>query len=115
MRASDPDPVSGEPPPNGGLSRLPRLLREWRLHHALKAANVATRLGVAPATWGHWETGKRFPSSENLVLVSRLTGIPIHDFFCSDVHDGPVGEPALKPNSKDPRVCCTCGAPLYQK
>jgi transcriptional regulator with XRE-family HTH domain len=115
MFAAEPEPVSSELPPDESLTRLPRLLREWRMQHSLKAADVAARLGVAPATWGHWETGKRFPSLENLVLVSRFTGIPIQHFFRSHADDHPHRTSASEPDSTEAPVCCTCGAPLYQK
>lgn len=103
------------PSSRDSLAHLPRVLRQWRILHTLKAADAASRLGVAPATWGHWETGKRFPSSENLVNISRLTGIPVQHLFCPHATVCPINAPSLEAISAEDRFCRTCGASLYHE
>jgi transcriptional regulator with XRE-family HTH domain len=64
------------------LRSLSNMLRQWRKEHGIKEAVAAKELGVSVATWGHWEEGTRFPTSENLVALSEYTEIPIQHFFC---------------------------------
>ena len=65
------------------------LLRQWRKERGVKESVAAKELGVSTATWGHWETGARFPSAKNLLALSRYTKIPIEHFFCTNRHRCP--------------------------
>jgi transcriptional regulator with XRE-family HTH domain len=57
-------------------------LKHWRLREDHKIADVAVRIGVSVATWGHWETGEHLPSGELLIAIEDLTGTPLHVLFC---------------------------------
>ncbi len=57
-------------------------LKGWRLRGNFKIAEAAGQLGVSTATWGHWETGRHLPSTDLLLALERLTGIPLHVLFC---------------------------------
>jgi len=62
---------------------LARTLRNWRKRNGLKIKAAADELGVSPATWGHWETGARFPAAKHLSLLSLYLGIPTCQLICS--------------------------------
>jgi len=74
---------------DGNSEGFAAILRQWRLERGLKESVAAKELGVATATWGHWETGTRFPSARNLLALSRHTKIPIEHFFCTNRHRCP--------------------------
>ena len=59
-------------------------LRQWRTGHGLMLKEVASRFGVAEATWSRWEAGERFPSPGNLRLLAEFIGVPICCFFYQD-------------------------------
>jgi len=61
---------------------LGRSLREWRVAQGLKLADCAAQLGVAVSTWSHWENARGLPSGENLLLLTRLTGIELQHLLC---------------------------------
>ena len=73
------------------LSRFCFQLREWRESKAKKIAEVAGEMGVATASWGHWETGRCLPSVANLLLLAQYTGIPPQHFFCPNSERCPFG------------------------
>ncbi len=58
------------------------ILREWRAERGTKMSVAASELGVSTATWGHWEEDRRFPNLDNLLLLSKYTGIPVQHFLC---------------------------------
>jgi len=62
------------------------VLHRWRKEGGLKESVAAEELGVSSATWGHWETGARFPSAKHLCALSVYTGIPVQHFFCPNRH-----------------------------
>ncbi len=57
-------------------------LREWRQKGDRKLVVCAREFGVAPSTWDHWESGRRFPSSHNLSLLSQYTKVAIQCLVC---------------------------------
>ncbi|MFA7345336.1 MAG: helix-turn-helix transcriptional regulator [Terrimicrobiaceae bacterium] len=57
-------------------------LRQWRKSKAKKITEAAGEMGVATASWGHWETGHCLPSVANLLLLAQYTGIPLQHFLC---------------------------------
>jgi len=73
---------SGEHHHSAHLIRFSVLLKHWRISQSVKISEAAAQLGVSASTWGHWETGTRFPSCENLIHLANLTGIPPQHFFC---------------------------------
>jgi len=95
-------PVTAKYPPDGrcnartgaraALRRLGSTLRKWRLGQKLKIATIARRLGISEATWGHWESGRRFPSAENLILIADLTGILVAHLFCPHAERCPLAD-----------------------
>ena len=62
--------------PSGTPQRFGRTLRAWRRDHALPMKSLAHDLGFAVSTLSAWETGARFPSPDNLLILSQHTGIP---------------------------------------
>ncbi len=68
---------------------LPHVLKGWRERAGHKITHAAAQLGVAAATWGHWEAGKRFPNAANLSLLSRYTGHSIPELLCANAHRCP--------------------------
>ena len=58
-------------------------LRDWRKKNGVKVETAARDLGVATATWGHWEAGRRLPAAKNLTYLSQYLKLPIcHLFHC---------------------------------
>lgn len=68
--------------PFADCTALPTALKKWRSGRNLKIETAARQLGVSAATWGHWETGLRFPSGHNLKMLSFYTQIPIWRLVC---------------------------------
>jgi transcriptional regulator with XRE-family HTH domain len=66
---------------------LPQMLREWRLANQIKLSAAANDLGVSTSTWGHWETGARFPKGKKLLKLVEYTGISLHQLICSKTGD----------------------------
>ena len=49
----------------------------FRVRHEMTQAEAAEKVGVSAATWGHWETGIRKPSSEkawNIIDLAKSLG-----------------------------------------
>ena len=66
---------------------LPKKLREWRHTNQVKLSTAAEELGVSISTWGHWETGARFPKGKKLLELVDYTGIPLHQLICLNSED----------------------------
>lgn len=83
-------------------------LKWWRERENLKIEAAALRLGVSTATWGHWETGRTFPSGEMLLTLCSLTELPIHLLFCPHMESCPFhGSDQIPPPDTD---CCQNGS-----
>ena len=48
----------------------------------MKISAAAQGLGVAASTWGHWETGYRFPTGSVLLDLVRYTGLSLVELIC---------------------------------
>jgi transcriptional regulator with XRE-family HTH domain len=79
-------------------------LKHWRLRENLKIAEVAAKLGVCTATWGHWETGFHLPSGDLLLAIEKLTAQPLHVLFCTHLE----GCPQLRPDAPAVAAPCCC-------
>lgn len=85
------------PPINKNVCRktarklLAERLRAWRKQRGVPLKTVAQELGVSTATWGHWETGARFPSEGFINLLARYLGMPVcHLFSCAGAASLPL-------------------------
>ena len=56
---------------------MSRNFKEARLLRNLKITEVAAILDVAQSTISSWESGRLFPSPENLIKLSKLYGVSI--------------------------------------
>jgi len=74
---------------DGVSENFATLLRQWREERGIKESVAAQELGVSTATWGHWETGARFPTAKNLLALSLYTETPIQHLFCPNRHRCP--------------------------
>lgn len=61
---------------------LAKNLHTWRERKGMKIEVAARQLGVSTATWGHWETGRRFPALHHLSCLSLYMKIPICRLIC---------------------------------
>ena len=61
---------------------LARKLNTWREQNGVKMEVAAKELGVSTATWGHWETGRRFPALHHLSCLSLYLKVPICRLIC---------------------------------
>jgi transcriptional regulator with XRE-family HTH domain len=51
-------------------------LRDWREQHDIPIKRAAADLGVSPATWDHWEKGRRFPTMDDFNLLAQYLRLP---------------------------------------
>ena len=65
-------------------SNLSKNLRIWRERKGVKIEIAAKEFGVSTSTWGHWETGRRFPAWPHLLSLSRHLDIPTRCLICFD-------------------------------
>jgi len=72
---------------------LPKTLREWRRANQIKISSAAEELEVSTSTWGHWETGARFPKGKKLLRLVDYTGIPLHQLICPNGEGCPQCNP----------------------
>ena len=56
-------------------------LRERRQEQGLTQLEVATKIGVAPTTYAHYESGRRTPDIKRLRMLCHLFGIALEDHF----------------------------------
>jgi transcriptional regulator with XRE-family HTH domain len=61
---------------------LAKTLQLWREKKRKKMEAAAKELGVATATWGHWEAGRRFPGLHHLSCLSQYIGVPVCRLIC---------------------------------
>lgn len=61
---------------------LSRTLLRWREQNAIKMEAAAKELGVSTATWGHWESGRRFPGLHHLSCLSQYLNVPVCRLIC---------------------------------
>ena len=59
-----------------------KVLKRWRKRHRIPLKQIAADLGFAIATIQAWESGKRFPNSDNLGLIIQYTGLAPCQLFC---------------------------------
>jgi transcriptional regulator with XRE-family HTH domain len=64
-------------------------LQTWRKKKGLKIQAAAAEAGVSPATWGHWETGARFPAPKHLTRLARCLRVPVCRLLCADSENCP--------------------------
>jgi transcriptional regulator with XRE-family HTH domain len=58
---------------------------------------IARALGVAESTVSMWETGKRFPSPENLVGLAKVLEVPPCKFLLSGESTCQASDRACEP------------------
>lgn len=77
------EPGALEKKESSGLrERFGRRLRAWRHSRKYGIKIIARRVGVSVATVSGWETGRRFPTPENLDLLCQFTGLAPCQMFC---------------------------------
>ena len=60
------------------MHRFPQVLKELREERKLTQAELASNLGYKSAvTIAQWETGKRTPGLDNLIVIAKFFGITI--------------------------------------
>jgi DNA-binding transcriptional regulator YdaS (Cro superfamily) len=69
-------------------------LKDWRLSAQRSAEAVASEIGVTPAMWSRWETGKRKIPAERVLDIESLTGVSRHDLRPDIFGPRPVSEQA---------------------
>jgi DNA-binding transcriptional regulator YiaG len=92
--------------PYAEFSFLPKALQRWRERKGLKISAAAQGLGVAASSWGHWETGFRFPTGSVLLDLVQYTGLSLVELVCEHgqhcpLHQHLKGDPG-PPGSRQP-------------
>ena len=98
----EPDQLSvSEVTPSAGILLAGRL-RDWREQNNVPIKRAAAELGVSPATWDHWEKGRRFPTMDDLDLLSQYLHLPPCMLLCPHLH-GQCGH-CRKENEKSKKI-----------
>ncbi|WP_079708580.1 helix-turn-helix domain-containing protein [Paraliobacillus ryukyuensis] len=67
------------------LNNINEKLRYLRESNGLKSKFVAKKIGVSPGTYSEFETGKRNPRIEHLIVLRDLYNISLDDLFFNDM------------------------------
>jgi len=59
------------------MNGLAGILTALRKEQRLSQQTVATKLGISQQAYGHYETGKREPTIDNLIVLADLFKVPI--------------------------------------
>ena len=78
--------------------------KNWREKNHLSLKEIAAELGVSIATIHAWESAKRFPSGDNLEILSNYMNTPPCRLFCV-LADKCVPAECLRAQSKPPKTC----------
>lgn len=70
--------------PTDVRSVLGAQLRKWRQRKAVSLKAMAIDMGVSESTLSLWESGRRFPSADNLNNLSQYLGLPHCLLLCTD-------------------------------
>lgn len=60
---------------------LGRRVQELRKRQNIKQEQLAELIGIAPRNLSNIETGRTFPSPENLEKIAKILGVKIKDLF----------------------------------
>lgn len=60
---------------------LGRRIQELRKKRAIKQESLAEMIAIAPRNLSNIETGKCFPSPENIEKIAKVLGVKIKDLF----------------------------------
>ena len=60
---------------------LGRRVQELRKFQNIKQEQLAELIGIAPRSLSNIETGRTFPSPENLEKIAKVLGVKIKDLF----------------------------------
>ncbi len=60
---------------------LGRRVQELRKRQNIKQEQLAELIGIAPRNLSNIETGRTFPSPENLEKIAKVLGVKIKDLF----------------------------------
>jgi len=68
----------------GDLKTIGARLRAARLALGLTQKDLYEPLGVKPATWNHWESGKRLPDPLVMTKLKEMHGITMDWIYAGD-------------------------------
>ncbi|MEG2183328.1 MAG: helix-turn-helix transcriptional regulator [Cloacibacillus sp.] len=57
------------------------LLLKWRKEHSLTQGRAGQMVGVCQTFWRSMETGAKQPSIDTLLLITKVTGIPLDELL----------------------------------
>ena len=81
---------------------LSKILTQYRLANCLTQDEVAAKIGLTRSAYSYYELGKSEPSNDNLMLLAKLYGAQLEDFFPVD-KAGYFLSDSKFPNSPEPR------------
>ena len=67
------------------MERIGKRIRSIRRMRGMSRKEVASLVGICPATLVLWESGKRCPSLLSAVTLADVLGITLDDFFSDRV------------------------------
>ena len=59
-------------------------IKEFRKRSKMSQAELASNLGISQSMVAKWETGKNYPSVENLIVLSNLFNCTIDELVKGD-------------------------------
>lgn len=68
-------------PKNGDTTRFAQRLREYREQKHWSRQELATHIGVTPATVGNWENGRGFTKIGKRLQLCTLLGVTAKDLY----------------------------------
>ena len=76
-------------------------LKECRLKKGYTQQYVALTLGIKSPSVSNWESGKTFPTTENLAALSELYDVPLDYLMGKEDEKGTADTPALSQEQQE--------------
>ncbi|MBR5250436.1 MAG: L-serine ammonia-lyase, iron-sulfur-dependent, subunit alpha [Clostridia bacterium] len=67
------------------------LIKSLRKNKKLSQKQLGNLLGISDRAISRWEIGETKPTAKNLVILSKIFGVSINDFFCEDFKNDDQG------------------------
>jgi len=81
---------------------LPEKLKKLRLAHGYSQDYVASKLNISRQGYQHYESGRRTPSNDYLLMIAQLYNLQLYDLLLSDItldFSNCLGEELVYPQS----------------
>jgi transcriptional regulator with XRE-family HTH domain len=66
------------------MQRMTGSIRDWRIDRGMNQADLASAIGVTPATISHWEAGRARPRPAHLHAIANALGLTVDEIELPD-------------------------------